>query len=73
LWYDETYSTFRASQPVTVSDDTQATPLTSEKAALDIGANHLVACSITTGKQYLYEGHKLFERSCDTAQEIARL
>jgi len=32
LWYDETDSTFRASQPVTVSDDAQATPLASEQA-----------------------------------------
>jgi putative transposase len=56
LWYDETDSTFRASQPVTVSDDARDTPLADEKAALDIGANNLVACTTTTGEQYLYEG-----------------
>ena len=32
LWYDETDSTFRASQPVTVSDDARDTPLADEKA-----------------------------------------
>jgi putative transposase len=73
LWYDETDSTFRASQPVTVSDDARATPLASEKAALDIGANNLVACTTTTGEQYLYEGRKLFQRFRETTREIARL
>ncbi|MCW8173756.1 transposase [Natrialba swarupiae] len=69
LWYDETDSTFRASQPVTVSSDEQATPLADEKAALDIGANNLVACTTTTGEQYLYEGHELFHRFRDTTRD----
>ncbi|MEM4782005.1 MAG: transposase [Halalkalicoccus sp.] len=73
LWYDKTDSTFRASQPVTVSDDARATPLASEKAALDIGANNLVACTTTTGKQYLYKSRKLFQRFRETTREIARL
>ncbi|ACV10261.1 transposase [Halorhabdus utahensis DSM 12940] len=73
LWYDETDSTFRASQPVTVSDEIRDTPLADEKAALDIGANNLVACTTTTGKQYLYEGRELFQRFRDTTREIARL
>ena len=73
LWYDETDSTFRASQPVTVSDDARDTPLADEKAALDIGANNLVACTTTTGEQYLYEGRDLFNRFRDTTREIARL
>ncbi|QSG13234.1 Transposable element [Halapricum desulfuricans] len=73
LWYDETDCTFRASQPVTVSDDARDTPLASEKAALDIGANNLVACTTTTGEQYLYEGRELFQRFRDTTREIARL
>jgi len=73
LWYDETDSTFRASQPVTVSDETRDTPLTDETAALDIGANNLVACTITTGEQYLYEGRELFQRFRKTTREIARL
>jgi putative transposase len=73
LWYDETDSTFRASQPVTVSDETRDTPLADETAALDIGANNLVACTTTTGEQYLYEGRKLFDRFRQTTREIARL
>ncbi len=73
LWYDETDNTFRASQPVTVSDDTRATPLADEKAALDIGANNLVACTTTTGEQHLYEGRELFDRFRETTREIARL
>ena len=73
LWYDETDDVFRASQPVTVSDDVQATPLASEEAALDIGANNLVACTTTTGKQYLYEGRELFDQFRETTREIARL
>jgi putative transposase len=73
LWYDETDSTFRASQPVTVSDDARDTPLADEKAALDIGANNLVACTTTTGEQYLYEGRELFQRFRETTREIARL
>ncbi|MDR5657718.1 transposase [Halodesulfurarchaeum sp. HSR-GB] len=72
LWYDETDSTFRASQPVTVSD-ARDTPLADEKAALDIGANNLVACTTTTGEQYLYEGRELFQRFRETTREIARL
>ncbi|WP_394740504.1 RNA-guided endonuclease InsQ/TnpB family protein [Natronococcus roseus] len=73
LWYDETDSTFRASQPVTVSDETRDAPLADEKAALDIGANNLVACTTTTGEQYLYEGRELFHRFRETTREIARL
>ncbi|WP_254524957.1 RNA-guided endonuclease InsQ/TnpB family protein [Natrinema caseinilyticum] len=73
LWYDETDSTFRASQPVTVSADARDTPLADKTAALDIGANNLVACTTTTGGQYLYEGRNLFQRFRDTTREIARL
>jgi len=73
LWYDETESTFRASQPVTVSADARDTPLADEQAALDIGANNLVACTTTTGEQYLYEGWGLFNRFRETTREIARL
>ncbi|AGB38087.1 transposase [Natronococcus occultus SP4] len=73
LWYDEIDDTFRASQPVTVSDDAWDTPLASEKAALDIGANNLVACTTTTGQQYLYEGRDLFQRFRDTTRHIAEL
>ena len=73
LWYDETDSTFRASQPVTVSGETRGTPLADETAALDIGANNLVACTTATGQQYLYEGRELFQRFRETTREVARL
>ncbi len=72
LWYDETDSIFRASQPVTVTD-ARDTPLADETAALDIGANNLVACTTTTGEQYLYEGRELFQRFRNTTRGIARL
>ncbi|ESS11578.1 MAG: transposase [uncultured archaeon A07HR60] len=73
LWYDETDSRFRASQPVSMSADAQASPLASEQAALDIGANNLVACTTTTGEQYLYGGRELFTDFHETTEEIARL
>ena len=72
LRYDDVDGTFRASQPVTVAD-ARATPLASEEAALDIGANNLVACTTSTGNQYLYEGRELFKRFRETTAEIARL
>lgn len=40
---------------------------------MDIGANNIVACTTTTGQQYLYSGHDLFVRFRDTTYEIARL
>jgi len=49
------------------------TPLADETAALDIGANNLVACTTTTGEQYLSEGRELFQRFRETTQKIARL
>ena len=73
IQYDETDDTFRAFQPVTVPDSRQDSPLASEAAALDVGANNLVACTTTTGQQYLYEGCDLFARFRETTEEIARL
>nr|WP_311170597.1 transposase [Halobellus sp. ZY16] len=73
LYYDEVDDTFRAFQPVTVPDSRQDSPLASEEAALDVGANNLVACTTTTGQQYLYEGRDLFARFRETTEEIARL
>jgi putative transposase len=73
LSYDEVDDTFRAIQPVTVSDSRQDSPLASEEAALDVGANTLVACTTTTGKQYCYEGRDMFDRFHDTTEQIARL
>ncbi|WEL28720.1 Transposase [Haloferax volcanii] len=73
LYYDESSDQFRAFQPVTVDDSRLDTPLASEEAALDIGANNLVACTTTTGQQYLYHGRDLFDQFRDTTREIARL
>jgi putative transposase len=73
LFYDEHAQTFRAFQPVAIDDSRLAHPLADETAALDIGANNLVACTTTTGTQLLYEGRDLFERFRETTREIARL
>src|SRR6056297_3793223 len=73
LFYDEQAQSFRAFQPVTIDDSRLAHPLASEEAALDIGANNLVACTTTTGTRLLYEGRDLFDQFRDTPREIARL
>jgi len=73
LFWDENAQTFRAFQPVTIDNSQLASSLADETAALDIGANNLVACTTTTGEQYLYEGRDLFDRFRDTTREIARL
>ncbi len=73
LYYDEVDDTFRAIQPVTVPDSRRDSPLAEESAALDVGANNLVACTTTTGQQYCYEGRSLFDRFRETTEEIARL
>ncbi|MFC6734405.1 MULTISPECIES: transposase [unclassified Haladaptatus] len=73
LFYDESSDQFRAFQPVTVDDSRLDSPLASEEAALDIGANNLVACTTTTGQQYLYHGRGLFDQFRETTREIARL
>jgi putative transposase len=73
LYYDEVSDTFRAIQPVTVPDSRRDSPVAEESAALDVGANTLVACTTTTGQQYCYEGRELFARFRDTTEEIARL
>ena len=73
LYYDEVADTFRAIQPVTVPDSRRDSPLAEESAALDVGANNLVACTTTTGQRYLYGGRDLFARFRETTEEIARL
>ena len=73
LYYDEALDQFRAFQPVPVDDSRLDSPLADETAALDIGANNIVACTTTTGQQYLYEGRDLFDRFRETTREIARL
>ena len=72
ITYDEVDDTYRAFQPVMVPDDRQDSPLASEEAALDVGANTLVACTTTTGSQWLYEGRELFARFHETSAEFAR-
>ena len=69
--YDETADTFRAFQPVTIDRSRLDSPLASEEAALDVGANNLVACTTTTGSQFLYEGRDLFEQFRKTTERIA--
>ncbi len=71
LVYDELEDTFRAYQPVTVDDSRLDSPLASEEAALDVGANNLVACTVSTGSQYLYSGRDLFEEFRSTTEQIA--
>jgi putative transposase len=75
IQYDEQRDQFRAYQSVEVVDSHPrlGTPLADESAALDIGANNIVACTTTTGQQYLYEGRDLFDRFRETTREIARL
>ena len=73
LVYDELEDTFRAFQPVTVDDSQLDSPLASHEAALDVGANNLVACTTTTGSQYLYDGRDLFEGFRQTTERIAEL
>lgn len=73
LWYDDVAGKFRASQPVTLSDDARASSLASEEAALDIGANNLIACTTSTGEQFLYEDRELFERFRETTRHVAEL
>lgn len=71
LYYDEVDDRFRAIQPVTVPDSRQDSPLANDTAALDIGANNLVACTTTTGQQYLYKGRDLFKRFREITRDIA--
>ncbi|MBS3761025.1 MAG: transposase [Halodesulfurarchaeum sp.] len=71
LVYDELADTFRAFQPVTIDDSRLDSPLADYSAALDIGANNLVACTTTTGSQLLYDGRELFERFRETTEQIA--
>jgi putative transposase len=69
--YDETAETFRAFQPVTIDDSRLDSPLASEEAALDVGANNLVACTVSTGSQFIYEGRDLFEQFREITEQIA--
>lgn len=69
--YDAVADTYRAYQAVTVPDDERASPRGANMAALDIGANNLVACATTTGWQYLYAGRDCFAQFRATTRAIA--
>jgi putative transposase len=70
--YDEIDQTFRAYQPVKPNKSQQDSPLAEHSAALDIGANNIVACTTSKGKQYLYKGRKLFQKFHQTTRKIAQ-
>lgn len=73
VFYDDERDRFRAFQPVTIDNSRPASPLADETAALDIGANNIVAATTSTGEQLLYGGRDLFDRFRETTREIARL
>ena len=69
--YDSVEEAYRVHQSVTVDEVEENEPDGSEAAALDLGANVLVACTITSGGQYLYSGQTPFEQFRKTTEEIA--
>ena len=71
IQYDEVTDTYRAHQPVTVDETGLDSPHAAAEAALDVGVNNLVACTTSTGKQYLYRGRRLFKRFLETSRKIA--
>jgi putative transposase len=71
LYRDETTETFRARQVVTVDESLQASSKDEEYAAIDIGTNNLVACTVSTGEQYLYHGRTVFEEFHELTEQIA--
>ena len=71
LYYDETTEHYRARQVVTVDSSPQEPPQDEESAALDIGVNNLVACTVSTGEQYLYQGQAVFEEFHEVTEQIA--
>jgi putative transposase len=79
LVYDKDAEAFRARQPVKDAvlrrDDSLAATSGDEDvvAALDIGANNLVAVTTTAGHQRLYHARPAFHRFRQTTQEIAAL
>lgn len=71
LAYDEIDGSYRGHQPVTVPEAEQESPTGSDVAALDVGANVLVACTTTAGDQYWYSGHEPFRQFRETTRRIA--
>lgn len=69
--YDERPDTFRAYRPITIDTSRLDSPLASHEAVLDVGANMLVACTVSTGSQYSYSGRDEFERFRETTEKIA--
>jgi putative transposase len=69
--YDSVEEAYRVHQSVTVDEVEENEPGGSEAAALDLGANVLVVCTITSGGQYLYSGQTPFEQFRKTTEEIA--
>ena len=69
--YDSVEETYRVHQSVTIDDVEESRSDGSEAAALDLGANVLVACTTTAGEQYLYSGHHPFEQFRETTNAIA--
>lgn len=67
--FDELEDMFRAFRLVTIPIPDSR--LASHEAALDGGATNLVACTVSTGTQYLYEGPTLFEKFRDITELIA--
>jgi putative transposase len=68
VFYDDERDRFRAFQPVTIDSSRLASPLADETAALDVGANNIVAATTSTGKQLLYGGRDLFDRFRETTR-----
>lgn len=73
IHYDPKNGKFRAAQPVTIDSGPLDVPSGGEAATVDLGANNLVACTTTGGRQYLYRGQDAFDRFRQTTLEIARL
>jgi len=71
ITYDDVDETYRAHQPVTVHEDELDTTTGTAVAALDIGANVLVACTTTTGDQCYYSGEEPFRQFRETTGRIA--
>lgn len=79
LVYDRDAEAFRARQPVKDAVPRQDESLAGASsdgdatAAVDIGANNLVACTVSTGQQRLYHARPEFERFRRTTERIAAL
>ncbi|WP_049934218.1 IS200/IS605 family transposase [Haloplanus natans] len=69
--YDSVEETYRVHQSTTVEEIETSESNGSEAAALDLGANVLVACTTTSGEQYLYNGQTPFEQFRETTNRIA--